>query len=1056
MIDFRFLFLFAIAVGPASLTRAQPETKQSAPAEQVSRQHAENMAKSREQFKKHVRPILIGRCVKCHGGKETEGEFDLTTRKLLLRGGLEGVAVIPGRGKESRLVKLVTHLEEPNMPEDGAKLTDVAVQQLIDWIDLGAAYDKPLSVRDEDSLAWTHRQIDDSRRDFWSFQPLSKPLPPDVVSPWVRNDVDRFILARQQANNVRANPPAARRTLIRRATLDLTGLPPTPEEVALFVASADPLAYDKLIDRLLDSPRFGERWARHWLDIARFAESHGFEQDYDRPHAYHYRDFVIKAFNQDLPFDQFVRWQLAGDEIAPTDPLAMMATGFLGAGVFPTQLTEKEFETARYDELDDMVGTVGTAMLGLTVACARCHDHKFDPIPARDYYRMVAAFSQAIRSNIELDLNVEATQAALQVWQGEHAPLVAKLEKFSLEKLPQRFCTWMADRHQEPLVLPDWIILDLIDYQSAGGATFIRQDDGSLLATGKNPEFDKYTFIAETHLTGIKAIRLEALTDKSMTKGGPGRAANGNIGLGNLIVTAAPLSGDAPAKTVTLRDPLATFQQNDSNLSIAASIDTNKQTGWAVDPQFGKDHAAVFSTSEDIAFPGGTRLTITLEFNVNNKHNIGRPRLAISTSSERARLDGETVPQKTIELVAAIRESGGQPKPDQQKKLLRWYRTLDPQWRALNNAVRQHAEKKPQPKLTQVMAVSEGIKPIPHHADGRGFPHFYPQSFFLKRGDTTQKNGPATPGFLQVLMPAAAANSSAPLETRWLVPPADNAKTSNRRHALANWMTDTEQGAGHLVARVIVNRLWQHHLGRGIVSTPNDFGFQGRRPTHPDLLDWLAGQLINNGWRLKPLHKLIMTSAVYRETTEHIADQAKADPQNLWWWKRQSRRLEAEVIRDQMLAVSGQLDSTMFGPGTLDANMKRRSIYFMIKRSRLVPMMQIFDSPEPLVSVGNRPRTTIAPQALLFMNNTQVRGYADGFSKRIAEPAEHSLEDAVTQGYLLALARQPDPAERDAGVRFIEHQITSYADQDNSRAKHLALTDFCQVLMSLNEFVFVE
>ncbi len=1056
MIDFRFLCLFAIAIGSTSLTRAQPEAKPPAPAEQVSDQHAENMAKSREQFKKHVRPILIGRCVKCHGGEETEGEFDLTTRKLLLSGGLEGVAVVPGKGKESRLVKLVAHLEEPFMPEDGAKMTEVAVKHLIDWIDLGAAYDKPLSVRDEDPLAWTHHQIDNSRRDFWSFQPLSKSLPPAVDSPWIRNDIDRFILARQQASDVTANPSADRRTLIRRATMDLTGLPPTPEEVAALVTDADPLAYDKLIDRLLDSPRYGERWARHWLDIARFAESHGFEQDYDRPHAYHYRDFVIKALNQDMPFDQFVRWQLAGDEIAPTDPLAMMATGFLGAGVFPTQLTENEFEPARYDELDDMVGTVGTAMLGLTVGCARCHDHKFDPIPRRDYYRMVAAFSRAIRSNVELDLNEKATQAALQVWQDEHAPLVAKLDKFSKEELPQRFLAWIADRKQEPLALPNWIILDLIDYQSAGGATFTRQDDGSLLATGKNPEFDTYTFVAETHLTGIKAIRLEALADKSMTKGGPGRASNGNMGLGNLILTATPLSGDAPAKTVSLRDPRATFQQNDGNLSIAASIDTDKKTGWAIDPQFGKNHAAVFSTSEDIGFPGGTRLTIMLEFNVNNKHNIGRPRLAISTSSEPAQLDGETAPQQTIELVAAIREGGAQTGPDQQKKLLRWYRTLDPQWRALNDAVTQHAQKKPQPQLTRVMVVSEGVKPIPHHADGRGFPHFYTESFFLKRGDTTQKLGPASPGFLQVLMPAAAANSSAPLETPWLVPSADNTKTSNRRHALANWITDTEQGAGHLAARVIVNRLWQHHLGRGIVSTPNDFGFQGERPTHPDLLDWLAGELIGNGWRLKPLHKLIMTSAVYRETTGHIADQAKVDPQNRWRWKRQARRLEAEVIRDQMLAVSGQLDSTMFGPGTLDANMKRRSIYFMIKRSRLVPMMQIFDSPEPLVSVGDRPRTTIAPQALLFMNNAQVRSYADGFSRRLAEPANRSLADAVTQGYLLALARQPEIAECGVGVQFIERQITSYADQDNPRARHLALTDFCQVLMSLNEFVFVE
>lgn len=1057
VIDFRTLCLFVMTLGPATLAYAQPAAAQPAPFEPVPAQHAEDMAKSRERFKQHVRPILIGRCIKCHGGATTEGEFDLTTREALLRGGLEGVAVIPGKGKESRLYKLVAHLEEPNMPEDGAKLSDVAIQHLVDWIDLGAAYDKPLSAHDDDPLAWTHRQIDDSRREFWSFQPLSKSPPPALESPWIRNDIDRFVLARQQANGVTPNPMAERRTLIRRVTLDLTGLPPTPEDVVAFIADPDPLAYEKLIDRLLDSPRFGERWARHWLDVARFAESHGFEQDYDRPHAYHYRDFVIKALNQDMPFDQFVRWQLAGDEIAPDNPLAMMATGFLGAGVFPTQLTEKEFEPARYDELDDMVGTVGTAMLGLTIGCARCHDHKFDPIPARDYYRMVAAFSRAIRSNVELELDDQSTRSTLLAWQAEHEPLVAKLDKFTAEALPQRFRAWMADRKQEPLVLPDWIILDLVDYQSAGGATFTRQDDGSLLATGTNPDFDKYTFVAETQLTGITAIRLEALADKSMARGGPGRAPNGNMGLGNLTVTATPLGeAQAPAQTVVLRDPRATFQQNTGNLAIAASIDADKKTGWAVDPQFGKDHAAVFSTAEPLGFPGGTRLTFTLEFNVNNKHNIGRPRLAISTSPEPAKLAGETAPQQTIELVAAIREGGAQPSPEQQEKLLRWYRGLDPQWRALHDAVTQHTQQKPQPKLTQVMIVSEGVKPIPHHADGRGFPHFYPESFFLKRGDATQKLGPASPGYLQVLMPATAADSSTPLEARWQVPSGENTTTSNRRRGLANWMTDSELGAGHLLARVIVNRLWQHHLGRGIVATPNDFGFQGQRPTHPELLDWLAVQLIDNGWHLKPLHKLIMTSAVYRESAAHSAEQAKADPGNLWWWKRQASRLEAEVIRDQMLAISGQLDPTMYGPGTLDANMKRRSIYFMIKRSQLVPMMQIFDSPEPLASVGDRPQTTIAPQALLFMNNPQVRGYAGGFAARLAEAAERSLAEAVVQGYLLAVARQPEPAEQAAGVQFIERQLAAYAADGNPRARQLAMTDFCQVLLSLNEFVFVE
>ncbi len=1017
------------------------------------------MAQSRERFKRHVRPILVGRCLKCHGGESIESEFDLTTRDALLRGGLLGPAVVPGNGKESLLYRLAAHQEEPAMPADGAKLTELAIQHLAEWIDLGAAYDRPLAGQDDDPLAWTQRTIDDSRREFWSFRPLANPSPPAIDAPWVRNDIDRFVLARQREQGLTPNGAADRRTLIRRATLDFTGLPPTPAEIEAFVADPDPLAYEKLIDRLLESPHFGERWGRHWLDVARFAESHGFEQDYDRPHAYHYRDFVIKAFNLDLPFDQFVRWQLAGDEIAADNPLALMATGFLGAGVFPTQLTEKEFEPARYDELDDMVGTIGTAMLGLTVGCARCHDHKFDPIPSRDYYRLVAAFSRAIRSNIELDLDRKKNQVAQQQWEQEHAPLVAQLDEFTAKELPGRFRSWLADRRNEPSPDPDWIILDVIEAQSEGGATLQRQDDGSLLATGKNPDFDKYTFVAETQLTGITAIRLEALADESMVKKGPGRASNGNMGLGNFTVTVAPLGTDeasGKARQVALKDPRASFQQNTGNLSIAASIDDDKKTGWAVDPQFGKNHAAVFATTEQVGFDGGTRLTFTLEFNVNNKHNIGRPRLAISTSSATAALDGTEAPQATVELVAALRQSGDQPTADQQQTLLRWYRTTDPKWRELNDAVQQHAAQRPRPQLTKVMVVSEGVKPIPHHADGRGFPHFYPESYFLKRGDATQKVAPATPGFLQVLMPQPDGTTDAPPEATWLRPRPEDAETTHRRRAVADWMTDTDRGAGNLLARVIVNRLWQHHFGRGIVATANDFGFQGQRPTHPELLDWLASQLVANGWRLKPIHKLMATSATYRAASTHVADQAALDPDNRWWWKRESTRLEAEVIRDQMLAVSGQLDPTMFGPGTLDAAMKRRSIYFKVKRSRLVPMMQIFDSPEPLVSVGERPQTTIAPQALLFMNNEQVRGYAEAFARRLDPAAEESLAGAVTAGYELAIGRPPDDAERASSVEFIERQIAGYAADEEAQGRHLAMTDFCQVLMSLNEFVFVE
>lgn len=322
--------------------------------ETVSPEHAAKMAKGLDLFKKSVRPILIGRCLKCHGGESVESELEMTTHEGLMRGGAEGVVVVPGKPMQSPLYRMVAHLDEPFMPEDGAKLSKIALQQLFQWIELGAPYDRPLrETTDDDPLAWTTRKIDDSRRDFWSLQPLINATPPALEDQWVQTPIDRFILAGLREHGLQPNETAGKHRLIRRAYFDLIGLPPSAEEVEQFVSDADPRAYERLIDRLLAGQHYGERWGRHWLDVARFAESHGFEQDYDRPHAYHFRDFVIRALNEDLPYDQFVRWQLAGDEFAPENPLAMMATGFLGAGVFPTQLTEKEFESARYDALDD-------------------------------------------------------------------------------------------------------------------------------------------------------------------------------------------------------------------------------------------------------------------------------------------------------------------------------------------------------------------------------------------------------------------------------------------------------------------------------------------------------------------------------------------------------------------------------------------------------------------------------------------------------------------------------------------------------------------------------
>jgi mono/diheme cytochrome c family protein len=1006
--------------------------------------HADRLARGQELFARRVRPLLADNCVKCHGGDKTRGGLDLTSREGLLKGGDDGPVVVPFQGKQSRLYKLAAHLEDPHMPPKSPRLSDEQLNLLLTWIDLGAAYDGPLV--DKGAVAKQPKTVTDENRQFWSFRPLARPTPPAVKNEaWVHTPVDRFVLAKLEDKGVAPNRPADRRRLIRRASFDLLGLPPPPEEVEAFVNDPAPDAYDRLLDRLLASPQYGERWGRHWLDLARFAESHGYEQDYDRPFAYHYRDFVIRALNDDLPYDRFVQWQVAGDELEPDNPLALMATGFLAAGTHSTQITKNQVEKERYDELDDMARTVGTAMLGLTVGCARCHDHKFDPIPTRDYYRLLSTFTTTVRSDYDVDLDPAATRRARAAWEAEHAPLVAARDRYEKESLPGKLERWLhAGRKEMPP--PRWQILDVVSHRSQGGATLTRLPDGSLLAAGANPAHDRYTFVAHTQARGITSVRLEALAHPSFVKGGPGRAPNGNFALSDVRLTAAPLSGQGPAVPVKLVNARATFEQK--GLPAAAAVDGDPHSAWAVDPQFGKDHAAVFETEGDVGFPGGTALTFTLAFDNNAQHGIGRPRLAVSTAPRPAALDGDVLPAGAARALAALdADPVSKLSEAQRAALLAWFRTTDAEWKQLNQRVEEHQRAAPKPTLVKALISSEGVPAVRTHTQGGDF---LEQTHFLRRGDPNQKGEVATQGFLQVLTRCPEG------EKHWQAPPPPGWRTSYRRRALAMWLTDVDRGAGHLLARVIVNRLWQHHFGRGIVGTPSDFGQQGERPTHPELLDWLADELIAHGWRLKPVHKLLMQSAAYTQAADVDAHKAQADPENRLLWRQAPRRLEAEVIRDAMLAVGGTLDRRPFGPGTLDPNHKRRSIYFFVKRSQLAPSMVLFDGPDSLQGVEQRATTTVAPQALLLMNNAAVRGCAEAFARRIGPADGKPTADVVRSGYLTALGRTPTAEESAESVRFVAEQRASYQADGKPDAGHLALTDLCQVLMDLNEFVYVD
>jgi hypothetical protein len=1033
------------------------------PAEEpLDPEHAAKFAAGLKLFNEQVQGVLTARCLDCHNGEDAEGEFDINTREGLLRGGASGKAIILGDAKNSRLMRLIKHELAPEMPFEEQKLTDGEIDAVARWIELGAPYEKSLHGGDKDK-PWTEFVIDPAARNYWAFQPLAEVRPPEVQNTaWCRNEIDRFVLSAQEARGLAPNDAAERRVLIRRAYFDLIGLPPSPEEVAAFEQDKEADAFEKVVDGLLASKHYGERWGRHWLDLARFAESHGFEQDYDRPHAFHYRDFVIRALNDDLPYDQFVSWQIAGDEIAPDNPLAMMATGFLGAGVFPTQLTEREFESARYDELDDMVGTLGTAMLGLTIGCARCHDHKFDPIPHADYSRMVAVFATTIRSEVQLDLSTPAElDKAEQQRKLKLAAAQAEIAEFEKDKLPIAFDQFVRSAQKGDFKVTPWTVLDVSSHASAAGTTFEKQSDGSLLKVGRTPAKDTLTLVCRTSQRGISAIRLEALTHASFPHQGPGLAGNGNFCLSDFSVTARRAGSDESSKHVELGEPRATFQQNADTLSAKSSLDSDSSTtGWAVDQGgIGKNQAIIFPFAAPLAVDGETELTVTLRFDhPNSQHAIGRPRLSITSDDPQQVTihdENEAVPAHVAEMVRQL--SRGEPiAEDDRQKAIGWFAARLPEHRRLKAAVEKLLVTSPAQKPVKALICSEGLPKLPHHADGRGFTHFYPKTFYLKRGDVNAKQGESTAAYLQVLMRSKEATTD-PLELsgKWMVEPPRGWRTSFRRRSLANWITDTNEGAGALLARVIVNRLWQHHFGRGIVGTPSDFGAQGEKPTHPMLLEYLAKELIAGGWRLKRMHKMMMLSSAYVQSDAVSESNLKIDPDNRFFWRREPRRLEGEVIRDAMLFVAGQLDTTQFGPGTLDESMRRRSIYFTTKRSKLIPMMQIFDQPEPLVSQGDRPATTIAPQALVFMNSPQVRAWSQSFARKLSR-FETSLGDAVDQAYQIALSRRPTEAEKKRNVEFLEAQIAAYKAESKPNASELALTDFCQVVLSLNEFVYAK
>jgi hypothetical protein len=958
-------------------------------------------AKGIEFFEAKIRPVLVEQCYRCHSAdaakaKKLRGGLLLDTRAGLLKGGDSGPALVPGKAKESQLLAALHYDGDVKMPPT-KKLSGETIADFAKWIEMGAP-----DPRQGDTAKVTGRTIDiNEGKKFWAFRPLASPTAPDVKNPnWAKSPIDRFLLAKLEAKGLTPNEPASREKLIRRAYFDLWGLPPTPAQIDAFVKDPAPDAYAKLVDELLAGQAYGERWGRHWLDIVRFAESGGYEFDGNRPGAYHYRDWVIKALNQDMPYDQFIRTQIAGDVLKPGDYDAASATGFLVAGPYPGQTTSKTLALIRYNHLDDMVSTIGSSLLGLTIGCARCHDHKYDPLPQQDYYRLVADLGRTDSTNAKLDPQPEIYAAAKKHFDEVHAPLNAAIAKFEKEQMPNRAAAWFAKTGSAPA--PAWMILDLVE--AKGKAPLRKLPDGSAKPVGKIEKTDTITLVVQTYQKNLKALRIEALADKDLPKSGPGLEGDGGFLMTDVSVQATPIAGKGKMTPVKLHG-------------------ADGKTAWSVPAsEHGKDVAAQFDIVGDLGDAAGLQLTITMKFDA-KQGAIGRPRVSLSTQAEPRDLAKAGELQHAQEAATVLRASDGKVTAANLPIVARWFRPLDADYDALHKASEEMLVKVPvpQPKLIEVFA-AQGNRGGEVH--------------FLIRGEVERKGPKADPGYLQVLSrgdekPAKAADPR--------VPPAD-------------WLTNVDAGAGPLLARVIANRLWQHHFGRGIVATPNDFGAQGEAPTHPELLDYLAQELIRGGWKLKSLHKQIMTSAAYMQTGDVRPEAMKIDPTNRLWGRRPPMRLEAEAVRDALLAVGGSLDRTPFGPGSLDVNTPRRSIYLMVKRSQPVAMLQMMDAPEAIQSIGERSLTTVPTQSLAFMNSPLVRKQADNLAKQLAPIAAKDVGHAIDQAYLTVLGRRPIAVERERMLSFVDRQSASYGPSGRDQA----VGDCCQVLLCLNEFVYVD
>lgn len=962
----------------------------------------------RVDFDRDIRPILSDNCYLCHGPDEgnRKAGLRLDQRASAIKAAESGeLAIKPGVPDDSELLRRVISTETdyrmPPLKGNKQPLTAAQVDLLRRWIEQGAEYTS-----------------------HWAFQAPVKPAVPVVAADAgvVRNDIDRFILAKLPTVGLKQSAEADKTTLLRRLSLDVIGLPPTIAEVDSFLADNSPDAYDKQVDRLLASQHYGERWGRHWLDAARYADSDGFEKDKSRQ-VYFFRDYVINALNKDLPYNQFIIEQLAGDLLPNATQDQIVATGFLRnsmlneeGGVDPEQF--------RMDAMFDRMEAIGKTFLGLTIQCAQCHNHKYDPLTQEEYYRLFAFINNDHESQrVVYSLEEQAKVAALQQQMKE-------LEQEVLKKTPDWEAKQAAWEEAVKQGQPEWTILQLAN-SGDNSQRYFDMGDGSILALGYAPTKFSTTLRGETRLTNITAFRLELLNDPNLPCNGPGRSFMGTCALTEFTAEAVDASNPENKQAVKIVKVTADYSNPERPLEanyfdktdkkrvtgpVEFAIDGKDETAWGIDAGPGRRNQprkAVFVAEKPFGFPGGTILNISLKQNhggwnsddhMNN--NLGRFRVSATTTADPV---ADPLPAAVREIINIAK---AQRTPEQQHAVTSFWRTTVPEFQATNEQIEDLWKQWPNGATALVLARRETPR------DTR----------LLQRGDFLKPDKPVKPG-----VPA------------FLHKPVDD-QSPQSRLTFARWVTDRRSPT---TARVMVNRIWQEYFGTGLVTSSEDLGTQSDPPSHPQLLDWLAVEFMDNGWHLKALHKLIVTSATYRQSSQVTEELYAKDQFNRWLARAPRLRVEGEIVRDIALSASGLLNPKIGGPSIYapapgflfvppasygpftwteetGPDRYRRALYTFRRRSTPYPVLQNFDAPNGDFSCVRRTRSNTPLQALTTLNETMFMECARSLAAVTVKDGGADDASKLSYAFRRCLSRAPNNVEQQALLDLLSKQMTRF------------------------------